>query len=580
MVTSAVLGAATGTGLALVVAMTIVVYRYYAARRYGKDWEYCDSWATPVSHYKHKPRPRPATHATGYSVSPHTSHTMTHYKMLGYPPVRTRFMANSCQIVSSSIELRKKIEEMSKPQSPAGIWATHNRIETWAKMAKLRATASVSGATAVFNVSQEQRNVQPPSSSPPAASHPNQHMPQPPSTAPTGAAPAPAHHDPHAHLTHQSRSYPLPTSPRTLSMSSQSSLDSAVSKQSSHRGSLSPQIRMLGSQSQCEPPRSPSPGPCLVGGHNLERTPSPSQSSLTSAGSGSDRSGVRLHALSPLLLPPRGSTPACGEAPPSSPLGALQPDLYQPRDVPLFLKSANRSGPSLGRLHLRLDYDFDRSDLHVHLIEAHELAGSGEGGFNDPYVRLTMSPEVDNRKRQTNIHRNDPNPFFDQHFKFPVSHEDLHDKTLILQVMIILQPPEETQEILLSLSYLPSAERLTVVLLKARNLFLPQNKEVIDPYVKVYLVIGGKRVKKKKTAARKSCTNPVWNEALVFNVPSHSIAHSCIEVCLMDQADMVSNKGLLGSCVIGPHEEGPPQDHWHDMTQSPRKAVAMWHSLR
>lgn len=38
MVGSAVLGAATGTGLALVVAMTIVVYRYYAQKRYGKEW--------------------------------------------------------------------------------------------------------------------------------------------------------------------------------------------------------------------------------------------------------------------------------------------------------------------------------------------------------------------------------------------------------------------------------------------------------------------------------------------------------------------------------------------------------------
>ena len=38
MVTSAVLGAAEGTGFALLVAMTIVVYRYYALRRRGKDW--------------------------------------------------------------------------------------------------------------------------------------------------------------------------------------------------------------------------------------------------------------------------------------------------------------------------------------------------------------------------------------------------------------------------------------------------------------------------------------------------------------------------------------------------------------
>lgn len=141
------------------------------------------------------------------------------------------------------------------------------------------------------------------------------------------------------------------------------------------------------------------------------------------------------------------------------------------------------------------------------------MAGIDQGGFNDPYVRLSLLPEVDSRKRQTAIHRNDPNPFFDQHFKFPVSHDDLQSKALVLQVFdydrfsrndvigevrmtmdefdvtssievwgeIVKnkKPPEELQEVLLSLSYLPSAERLTVVILKARNLFLPQDKEVI-----------------------------------------------------------------------------------------------------
>lgn len=68
------------------------------------------------------------------------------------------------------------------------------------------------------------------------------------------------------------------------------------------------------------------------------------------------------------------------------------------------------------------------------LFTAHDLAGSDQGGFNDPYVRLSLVPAVDNRKRQTTIHRNNPNPFFDQHFKFPVSHEDLQDKMLVLQV--------------------------------------------------------------------------------------------------------------------------------------------------
>jgi hypothetical protein len=36
-----------------------------------------------------------------------------------------------------------------------------------------------------------------------------------------------------------------------------------------------------------------------------------------------------------------------------------------------------------------------------------------------------------------------------------------------------------------SLSYLPTAERLTVVIVKARNLKFPQGRESGDPFVKV-----------------------------------------------------------------------------------------------
>lgn len=41
-VSSAVLGAAAGTGLALLVAVTIVMYRYYVVRRKGKEWAELD----------------------------------------------------------------------------------------------------------------------------------------------------------------------------------------------------------------------------------------------------------------------------------------------------------------------------------------------------------------------------------------------------------------------------------------------------------------------------------------------------------------------------------------------------------
>lgn len=42
------------------------------------------------------------------------------------------------------------------------------------------------------------------------------------------------------------------------------------------------------------------------------------------------------------------------------------------------------------------------------------------------------------------------------------------------------KPPEDRPELLVSLNYLPQAERLTIVIMKAKNLDTNQ-----DPYVKV-----------------------------------------------------------------------------------------------
>lgn len=516
---------------------------------------------------------------------------------------------------------------------PATCWITHKGLETWARLAKERHRSTPTTPekkksedndspkeSQEFQVSKEQRIVQPTSTVAPHSVNPD--LPRSP-----------------LELTHQAKSYPggsVGRLNRTPSVSSQGSLDSCISKQSSeHRGS-SPQIRTFspdgksgslgGEPSPCGAIRSPSPLRAasldMRSSGSDVRTQSSSQGSLSSIVSSvssippaSPRHQGANRCLSPLLIPAAvRSLSSESPIPPASPLGAIQPDLYTKKDVPLFLTN-NSNGTSLGRLHLRLKYDFDRSDLHVHLIEAHDLAGSEAGGFNDPYVRLELSPAVDNRKRQTSIIRNNNNPYFDEHFKFPVSHEDLQDKTLVLQVFDYdrfsrndvvgevripmedievtssvevwgeitknKKPKEEFQELLVSLSYLPSAERLTVVILKARNLFLPQDKETIDPFVKVYLITEGKRSKKKKTGAKKASRNPVWNEALTFNVSSSSLSKAAIEICVLDQGpDLLGHNPLLGCCLIGPGEDGAEREHWNDMISSPRKAVAMWHTLR
>ncbi|XP_047989457.1 synaptotagmin-5-like isoform X2 [Leguminivora glycinivorella] len=490
---------------------------------------------------------------------------------------------------------------------PAGVWAAQKRLESWARAARERTGSASSGQShnstdsfpddkshgshgspSEMLISKEQCRVQPFSSETRAASS-----------------------LPHARLA------------RTPSISSQSSLDSATSRATSHRGS-SPAIRTFAPDGRTleaggSGPRSPSP----LRAASLDVRAAPMAGSLASLADSPTPSSPRHlppRCLSPLLMPPRridrsNSLVESSSGAPLSPgapsaLGALQPALYTKREAPLLIELEG-AGPSLGRLHLRLKYDFDRSDLEVHLIEAHDLAGYEAGGFNDPYVRVTLLPSVDTRTRQTPVHRNEANPFFDQHFKFPVSHDELRDKTLLLQVFdydrfsrnevmgsakVSLsrvevaggtevwaelsrerRPPEELQELLLSLSYLPSAERLTVVVLKARNLLPPQEgKDALDVYVKVYLLVNGKRVKKKKTN-RKEINNPVWNEALSFSLASGHLNEASIEVCVVTGG----GSGLVvGWCCVGAAEPAAEGRHWAQMSQETRKAVAMWHTLR
>lgn len=57
-----------------------------------------------------------------------------------------------------------------------------------------------------------------------------------------------------------------------------------------------------------------------------------------------------------------------------------------------------------------------------------------EGGFGDPYIRISMIPEVDERIRQSSVKRRTHNPFYNEYFKFPVTLDEVKERTLIFQV--------------------------------------------------------------------------------------------------------------------------------------------------
>lgn len=67
---------------------------------------------------------------------------------------------------------------------------------------------------------------------------------------------------------------------------------------------------------------------------------------------------------------------------------------------------------------------------------------------------------------------------------------------------------------------------------------------VADPYVKMYLLVGGQRVAKKKTHVKKRTLNPVFNESFVLEVPAgaEGLESVSLEFLLLDWDRVTKNE--------------------------------------
>ncbi|XP_017144313.1 synaptotagmin-4 [Drosophila miranda] len=293
----------------------------------------------------------------------------------------------------------------------------------------------------------------------------------------------------------------------------------------------------------------------------------------------------------------------------------------------------------LGTIYFKLRYLAERNALMVSIIRCRGLpckGGSGGTGdiptgingrtqaATDPYVKLQLLPDKQH-KVKTRVVRNTRNPVYDEDFTFyglnindlqnmslhfvilsfdrysrddvigevvcPLSSIEIGDISKeALSISKEIQPrslkirAQGRGELLISLCWQPAAGRLTVVLLKARNLPRMDVTGLADPYVKIYLLYNGQRIAKKKTHVKKRTLSPVFNESFAFDIPAAegtgaSLEGVSLELMLLDW-DRVTKNEVIGRLELGgPTSSSTALNHWNEVCNSPRRQIAEWHKL-
>ncbi|XP_044050836.1 synaptotagmin VIII [Siniperca chuatsi] len=265
-----------------------------------------------------------------------------------------------------------------------------------------------------------------------------------------------------------------------------------------------------------------------------------------------------------------------------------------------------------GKLLYSLEYNGAQSELTVGIKQANSLKAMDLGGNSDPYVKVYICPDK-SKTCETKVFSHTLNPVFNEQFSFQISKSSLLQSTVVMQVFDfnrfskhkiigelrvqlcdvdwnhvieewqdLAEPAkfedENLGEICFSLRYVPSAGKLTVVILEAKDLKSMDIGGSSDPYVKVQLALDKRKWKKRKTSIKKKTLNPYYNESFTFNVSFEQIQKVNLVISVWDHDAMTRNDSI-GKIFLGCDASGNQLRHWADMLSNPRRPVAQWHNL-
>lgn len=98
---------------------------------------------------------------------------------------------------------------------------------------------------------------------------------------------------------------------------------------------------------------------------------------------------------------------------------------------------------------------------------------------------------------------------------------------------------------------------------------------ISDPYVKIWQLVRGKRIDKKKTITVKNCLNPNFDEIFTFASPMNTLRETQFEISVMDR-DVIGRNEVIGKVTDSTYTGKMSRTFWVVHTQICR---AVWHAL-
>ena len=323
-----------------------------------------------------------------------------------------------------------------------------------------------------------------------------------------------------------------------------------------------------------------------------------------------------LSTLKKLVPDNKGKKLAATQKGTSPAIGAKQSQPVQQPATSSTGKRKQKKGPkqkSLGRLQVHFSYKRSKTTLDVTIMCAENLPAKDVSGTSDPYCKLLLLPQQD-KKISTNYKSRTLNPVWNETIPLAVGPAELNEQTLYVYVLdhdvmnkddMIgecrfnlsalehiargqtvwrdIRPSEgyasHLGELLLSLCYMASNEKLTINILKCTNLKAMDSNNLSDPYVKLFIWKNGKKTHKQKTKVIYRNRNPVFNESFTFEVGLSKIQTTKILVQVMDY-DRMSQNDKIGCLMLGSVGDLHAAQHWKEMCEKMDKPIAQWYRLK